>query len=110
MRSADPTKADFYIGIQEYVPEYPGQMRDFEARAGHEFVLAAAGHPEVKATLSGMKLSNGAQYQIWGVRIAEESRKDVAAGVAYEIRPANTSDVYRWNVRSGVTVKAGAME
>jgi hypothetical protein len=110
IKGGDPTKADFYIGIQEYVPRYVGQMRDFEARAGHEFVLAAAGHPDVKATLSGMKLSNGAQYQMWGVRIAEESRKDLAAGVEYKIRPVNTSDVYHWTVRSGVVLKAGAAE
>jgi uncharacterized protein (UPF0179 family) len=83
-------------------------MNDFEAQAGHEFVLTSTGHPNVKARLSGMKLSNGAQYQMWGVRVADDSRKDLAAGVEYEIRPVNTNDVYRWNVRAGVRVKAGA--
>jgi transglutaminase-like putative cysteine protease len=106
LKGGDPTKGDFYIGIQEYIPRYTGQMRDFEARAGHEFVLAAPGHPDLKAKLSGIKLSNGAQYQMWGVRIADESREDLAEGVEYEIRPVNTSDVYRWTVRPGVVIKA----
>ena len=30
------------------------------------------------------------------------SGKDLAAGVEYAIRPVNTSDVYVWNVKSGV--------
>jgi hypothetical protein len=108
IKGGDSTKADFYIGIQEYIPRYTTQMNDFEAQAGHEFVLTSTGHPDVKARLSGMKLSNGAQYQMWGVRVADDSRKDLAAGVEYEIRPVNTNDVYRWNVRAGVRVKAGA--
>ena len=106
MKGGDPTGADFYLGIAEYIPRYAGQMRDFEAQAGHDFVLEAAGKPAVKASLSGMKLSNGAQYQMWGVKIAADSRKDVAAGTEYAIRPVNTSDVYRWSVRGGVVVKA----
>jgi hypothetical protein len=110
MKGADPTKADFYIGIQEYVPRYVGQMRDFEARAGHNFVLSSPGRPDVNVRLSGMKLSNGAQYQMWGMRIEDESRKDVVAGVEYRISPRNISDVYRWTVHPGVVIKAGAME
>jgi hypothetical protein len=43
---------------------------------------------------------------MWGVKIAADSRKDVAAGTEYAIRPVNTSDVYRWSVRGGVVVKA----
>jgi hypothetical protein len=83
-------------------------MRDFEARAGHEFVLTAKGHPDLKGTLSGMKLSNGALDQMWGVRLVDDSRKDVADGIEYEIHPVNTNDIYRWTVRPGVVIKAGA--
>jgi transglutaminase-like putative cysteine protease len=101
----DPTNPDFYIGIAEYIPDYPNQMRDFEGRAGHRFVLSAPGHPDLKATLSGMKLSNGPQYRLWGVKLDAESRGDIAAGVEYEIRPLNTSAVYTWSVRDGVRVK-----
>jgi hypothetical protein len=108
MKNGDPTNPDFYIGIQEYIPHYASQMRDFEAQAGHRFVLSASGHPDLKATLSGMKLSNGAQYQMWGVRIDADSRNDMAAGVEYAIRPVNTSEVYTWKLKSGVLVKSGA--
>jgi transglutaminase-like putative cysteine protease len=110
MKGADPTKADFYIGIQEYIPGFSGQMRQFEARAGHNFVMSSPGHPEVKVRLSGMKLSNGAQYQMWGMRIEDASRKDVVTGAEYTIQPQNTSDVYRWTVRPGVVIKAGPVE
>jgi hypothetical protein len=108
MKNGDPTKADFYIGIQEYVPRYTTQMNDFEGQAGHEFVLTAPEHPEIKAKLSGMRISNGAQYQMWGVRVADESRKDLAAGVEYTIHPINTSAVYRWTVPPGIVLKAGS--
>jgi hypothetical protein len=97
----DPSKADFYIGIREYIPRYRYQMRDFEARASHKFVLTAPGHPDLNATLSGMKISSGSEYRMWGVRITEESRMHLARGVEYEIRPLNTSEVYRWSVAPG---------
>jgi len=107
LQGGDPTKSDFYIGIREFIPRYIGQMRDFEARASHAFVLTAPGHPDLKAALSGMKLSRGTEYQMWGVRIAEESRMDVARDVEYAIHPLNTSEVYRWSVTPGVMVRAG---
>jgi hypothetical protein len=106
MKNGDPTNPDFYIGIQEYIPHYENQMRDFEARAGHRFVLASPGHPDLHAALSGMTLSNGAQYQMWGVRIDAESRKDIAAGAAYAIRAINTSETYTWGFKGGLVVRA----
>jgi hypothetical protein len=107
MKNGDPTHPDFYIGIQEYIPRYVNQMRDFQSRAGNHFVLASPGHPELKATLSGMMLSNGAAYQMWGVRIDEESRKDIAPGAEYAIRAVNISEMYKWTVKDGVVVTAG---
>jgi hypothetical protein len=106
MGKSDPS--DFYIGIQEYIPHYPNQMSDFEAHAGHQFVLASPGHLDLHATLSGMKLSNGAQYQMWGVRIDDGSRKAVAPGAKYTLRPINTSETYTWTVRQGLVVQAGS--
>src|SRR5205085_2199629 len=99
LKTGDPTNADFYIGIQEYIPHYAAQMRDFEARASQRFVLSAPGHPDLKATLSGMKMSNGNQYQLFGVRIDGESRQDLVPDVDYTIRPVNTSDVYKWTIQ-----------
>jgi outer membrane translocation and assembly module TamA len=106
MKNGDPANSDFYIGIQEYIPRYENQMLDFEAHAGHRFVLASPGHPDLHATLSGMTLSNGAQYQMWGVRIDAESRKDIATGAEYAIRPINTSATYTWGLREGIVVRA----
>jgi len=104
LKNGDPTNPDFYIAIQEYIPHYANQMRDFEARAGHQFALVSAGHPDLKATLSGMKLSNGAEYQIWGVRIDAASRQDLAPGAEYTLHPINTSEVYTWTVKPGIVL------
>ena len=108
MKNGDPTQADFFIGIQEYIPRYTTQMNDFEARAGHQFVLTSPGHPDLNATLSGMKLSNGAQYQLFGVRIAPESQKDIVPGAGYTIKPLNTNQTYTWTVKSGLVLRLGA--
>jgi hypothetical protein len=105
LKGGDPTNADFYIGIQEYIPHYAAQLRDFEARAGQRFVLAAPGHPDLKATLSGMKMSCGNQYQLFGVRIDAECRQDLAPGADYTIRPVNTSEVYRWTIQPGLVLQ-----
>jgi hypothetical protein len=108
MKSGDATNADFYIGIQEYIPRYANQMRDFEARAGHQFILTSPGHPDLHATLTGYDLSSEGQYQMWGVRIDDGSRKDIAAGAVYTIRPINTSEMYRWIVKGGLALRAGS--
>src|SRR5581483_2617042 len=39
LKGGDPTNPDFYVGIQEYIPHYTSQMRDFEGHASHQFVL-----------------------------------------------------------------------
>ena len=107
----DPTGSDFYIGIQEYIPQFRLQLREFAAHAGHDFVLSSPGHPDLKVSLSGMKISNGdsaRRYQLFGVRIAPESKPLLAAGVAYSIRPINVSETYFWTVRTGVSLLAQA--
>jgi hypothetical protein len=107
VKNGDPS--DFYIGIQEYIPHYANQMSDFEARAGHQFVLTSPGHPDLHATLTGYELSSEGQYQMWGVRIDDGSRKVIAAGAVYTIRPINTSETYRWSVKEGPVVRAGSV-
>ena len=107
----DPTGSDFYIGIEEYIPRYRLQMREFASHAGHDFVLSAPGHPDLKATLSGMKFSSGdtsPRYQLFGVKVAAQSKALFAPGVEYSIKPVNTSEVYAWTVKPGVHVAMGA--
>jgi hypothetical protein len=107
-KPGNPRNPDFYIGIQEYIPHYANQMRDFEAHAGHQFDLTSPGHPDLHATLSGATLSSPAQYQMWGVRIDDASRKDIAPGAEYTIQPVNTSETYTWSVKKGLAVRAGS--
>jgi len=108
--SKDPAESDFYIRIQEFIPHFKLQLRNFARHAGKHFVLTAPGHPEIKAKLSGKTITNNAKgqlYQLFGVRIDSEDRQGVTFGVDYTIRPINTSETYRWSVKDGVVLKAG---
>ena len=110
----DPTGSDFYLGIREFIPHYTLQMRAFAKQAGKEFVLSAEGHPDVKVALSGMKFSTssreGRRYQLFGARVDAPSRALIAPGVAYRIRPVNTSDTYVWTVQDGLTIAGVALQ
>lgn len=113
MQAADsgkPRGSDFYLSIKEYIPNFRLQLVEFYRNAGHRFVLTASGHPELRATLSGMKItdfdSSRRPYQLFGVRIDPEYRQLLAPGVDYAIRPINTNQTYVWRVKDGVTLKA----
>jgi transglutaminase-like putative cysteine protease len=110
--SKDPTGSDFYIGIAEFIPRFRLQLRDFARQAGSHFVLTAPGHPELKATLSLMKITDrdpkGRPYQLFGVRVDPEYRHLLAPGVDYTIQPINTSETYTWTVKDGVVLRAPA--
>jgi hypothetical protein len=109
----DPVNSDFYIGIQEFIPHFQLQMREFAKQAGNHFVLTAPGHPDINATTSGMKLSygepnGGRHYSLFGLKIDAESRDLLESGAAYSIRPVNTSETYVWTMRDGLTVNVPA--
>ena len=101
--SAADTSFDFFVAIKEHVPGASYAMRAFLKRASHEFVLAAQGHPDVQAALTGLN-DNDDTFQGFGTRIAPEDKAKVVPGVAYTITPKNTSDVYHWAVAPGVTL------
>jgi hypothetical protein len=93
----DPAGSDFYIRIQEFIPRYKYQMREFARRAGNHFALSAPGHPEIQATSGGITISyrdrDGRRYQLFAVRIDPEYRKFLASGAEYSIRPT------KWDLR-----------
>ena len=101
--SARDTSFDFFIAIKEQVPGASYPMRAFSKRASHDFVLAAPGHPDVQAALTGLNDSSDG-FQAFGAKIAPENKAKFVPGVAYTITPKNTSDVYRWAVAPGVTL------
>ena len=107
--SRDPSGSDFYFSIQEYIPNFRLQLVEFYEHAGHHFVLASPGQPELKATLSGMKITDfdpsRRPYQLFGVRIDPEYRQLLAPGVDYAIRPINTSETYVWSVKDRVALR-----
>jgi hypothetical protein len=99
----DKGRPDLLIAFKEWAPGSYLQMRAFEKRAGHDFVLMAPGHPDVAVRLGGLKLSSGdGSFQAYGIEIPETERGKLLPGVAYAIRPANTSDIYRWQVAPGL--------
>jgi hypothetical protein len=97
------TRTDFFASFKEWVPGTYLQMRAFEKRAGHEFVLSASGHPDLRARLNGLKISRGdGTFQAFGVELWQEDRDKAAPGIAYSIMPINTGDTYRWQVSPGL--------
>jgi hypothetical protein len=96
---------DFLIACREWVPGKYRQMSAFSKRAGHEFLLSAPGHPDLKARLNGLTLSAGdGSFQAYAAQLAPEDRAKLAPGVAYSIQPLNVSDTYRWAVAPGTTL------
>jgi transglutaminase-like putative cysteine protease len=90
---------DFLIGCREWVTGSYRQMSAFQKRAGHEFVLIAPPHQEIRAHLTGLTLSQGdGSFQAYGAQVVPEDQAKLVPGVAYAIQPINTSDTYRWVV------------
>jgi beta-lactamase regulating signal transducer with metallopeptidase domain/protein involved in polysaccharide export with SLBB domain len=91
------TRTDFVIAGQEWISSGYSQMRAFEKRAGHQFLLAAPGHPTVRAQLNRLTLSQGdGKFQAYGAQVLPEDRDKLVPGAVYSIQPINTSDTYRW--------------
>jgi transglutaminase-like putative cysteine protease len=94
---------DFLIACKEWIPGTYYQMRAFEKRAAQDFLLVASGHPEIKASLAGLRLSQGdGTFQAYALKVVAADKDKVAAGVAYELKPKNTSDTYRWEIAPNV--------
>ncbi|HZR17523.1 MAG TPA: transglutaminase domain-containing protein [Verrucomicrobiae bacterium] len=92
-------KTDFLIAGKEWLPGSYHQMRAFETRVGHEFLLTAPGHPTIKAHLNRLCLSQGdGTFQAYGAQFAPEDEPKLEPGVAYSIQPVNTSEIYQWTV------------
>jgi Transglutaminase-like superfamily len=104
-RAWERNRTDFLIAVREWVPgrNYV-QMREFESRASHDFLLVAPNHPDVRLKLSGQKFSAGnGSFQTFGAQVVPADRVKLDRGVAYRIRPLNTSDTYRWQVADDLT-------
>jgi transglutaminase-like putative cysteine protease len=91
------SKDDFLIGYKEWIPGVGNQMRAFANRVGHEFLLTAPQHPDVRAHLSGLDLSTGdGSFQAYGAQVVPEDKAKLVPGVAYSIQPIKGSDTYHW--------------
>jgi len=74
-------------------------MRVFQKRVGQEFILSAAGHPELRARLLDWRMSKGdGSFQAYCAEVIAADRDKIAPGVAYAIKPMNISETYRWQL------------
>lgn len=102
------SEADFLIAAKEWIPEGYNQMRAFYKRAGHDFLLVAPQHPEVRARLAGLRLSTGdGSFQAYAAEVVPEDKLKLASGVPYGIQPVNVSETYRWVAAPDTTVTFG---
>ena len=91
--------ADFLIAYAEWIPGVDSQMRVFERRVGHEFLLTTPEHPAVKARLFGGRLCSGdGQFQAFSAQVLPEDKTKLVPGVPYRIQPVNINDTYRWAI------------
>ncbi len=96
--------ADFLIACKEWLSGVNNQMRAFQKRAGHEFLLTSPHHPDVRAHLIDLRQSTGdGTYQAYGAQVAREDKARLVQGVAYSIQPVNISDTYQWAVAPDLT-------
>jgi hypothetical protein len=97
---------DFFIACKEWLPGSYRQMRAFQKRCGHEFLLIAPQHPEVRAQLTGHTLSAGdGSFQAYGAQVLPEDKAKLVPRVPYRIQPVNISETYRWTVAPDVTLR-----
>jgi hypothetical protein len=94
---------DFVIACKEWLSGVENQMRVFYKHAGHDFLLTAPQHPDVRVQLSGLRQSTGdGSFQAYGAEVAPEDKAKLVPGVAYTIQPINTSDTYHWIIAPGL--------
>ncbi len=97
--AGEKSSGDFLMSAKEWVAGTYLQMRAFQRRAGHEFLLTADGHPELHARLSGATVSKGdGSFQGYWLKVDDADRSKLAADIAYQIKPVNISETYRWQV------------
>jgi hypothetical protein len=98
------TQTGFLIASKEWIPEAANQMRAFQKHVGHEFLLTAPNHPDVRARLNGRDDSAGdGSFQAYGAQVVPEDKAKLIPGVAYGIKPENISEIYKWVVEPDMT-------
>jgi len=73
--------------------------RSFYGAADKNFILRAAGYPDVKA-----RAERGYWNQEFYLRVPKEQYQKMVWGVSYALQPVNWASEYRWHVREGVTI------
>jgi hypothetical protein len=77
-----------WIKDQNYI-----QMREFLTGAGRAFTLKADGHPDVRAEVTSLKISDGSGgFQAYGIHFLDHP----APGAAYRLIPDNAAHPHKW--------------
>ncbi|HWF19358.1 MAG TPA: transglutaminase domain-containing protein, partial [Verrucomicrobiae bacterium] len=81
---------DFLIASKEWLSGSHNQMRAFQKRVGHDFILTAPQHPDVKARIIDMRLSSGdGSFQAYAAQVLPEDKPKLVSGISYNIQPLN---------------------
>jgi hypothetical protein len=94
-----PNPTEYFMACKEWVAGTYRQMSVFFERVGHEVRFTAQGHPEIRGRLNGHTVSSGdGSFQAYGVEILAEDREKILPGVAYDLKPINTNESFRWQI------------
>jgi len=103
----DP-RTDFFLGIQEYIPDYTYQLSDFMGHASQGFLLTAPGHPDLHARWSGRTMNSGStghRYALFGMGIEKADRALFVPGQDYAVQPLENRAVYTWTVDPALRIQ-----
>ena len=89
-----------YIVSKEWFAGADGQMDAFQQQAGKDFLLTAPQHPEVRLHLVG-NVSDG-KFQAQAAQVLPEDMSKLAAGVAYNIKSINITNLSHWVVAPNI--------
>jgi hypothetical protein len=96
----DP-RSHFYLRIQEFIPHYRHQTRDFMGKASRHFLLKAEGLPSLRATHTGFTASfpgKDQQVQVFGFGLEEADLPLLVPGAAYRLVPVENTPEHPWVV------------
>jgi len=103
MRLDDPQQSGhLLVRVKENHPDQDvSQYAPFYEQVGKEFVLRAAGKPDVRADAERGYWSGPAVFYL---RIKPQQLQQMAEGVPYSLIALNRDEKYRWIVDEGVTL------
>lgn len=111
LRSLRPSPASDLLLTIRPVPEY--HRKDIALQVGHDFLLRAPGHPDVKVTLDDWTYGRhdndrpdaGHDFESFGLRLPPSERAKMVPDVDYALVPVGSPGAYPWIITPGVSIR-----